>query len=746
MAPDARPKSRRTARKKMSYRELTSDEELSDIPRRNRVPVRSSKRVERQGYQEDASENEDSSSDDDLSDVHPRGQTPIRSKRRTERKSYNEDTSSSDDFDSFSDTHSHIPAPRSTAKSSPRKRPTSTRPTGSTRDSATPKKQRINVGSNSVKPRLRPEIHPFLRPGQKIPPWQDLEYEILLQIFQYASYPLYENVSHPRQSIQWLLDTSSMSKSFRAAAVAALLYSPPIFPATRAHRLLYLLQKDQDTLSTNYKTKIKRLDVEARHLLLKKSGIVLADLVKHTPLLQVLHIYHNHDLVGPAMWAQPAAAKQKWSYPRSLFQALDDASITLRQFTWNGRFPESKQVLEGMNMIHLLPCLNNLQSLSLVNLDLPEKTSEEDKQHYEDILATALSLLPQLKELAFEKCNVFNDTLLPKLPHGLERLTISSCGSFTSKGLHTFLEVHGNELKQLSLLSNQAMDLGFIPDLAELCPRLQELHVDLTYVDPSSYHDVDPHYDELLPNGQPTWPKDLRVIDFANLRNLEASEADDFFQSLVNASADLRNLRRLSIKALLKIGWRDRANLRSKWIIKFDKIFLRKTLPPRPVVTIPWKPKPQAKHAPGVELVRDAAAATNIGRASGPAQATTTDVATDRSESDVEPSKPINSRKSTRIAQKEQENMAEASAADEDHDTDEINSQNASDDDDDSEENVQGMCDSVIFRIDDQRPAESQFNEGDFLDSEVSGDEDWTGRSPPPNAMKRKRGRKWRVG
>jgi hypothetical protein len=37
------------------------------------------------------------------------------------------------------------------------------------------------------------------------------------------------------------------------------------------------------------------------------------------------------------------------------------------------------------------------------------------------------------------------------------------------------------------------------------------------------------------------------------------------------------------------------------------------------------------------------------------------------------------------------------------------------------------MCDVVVIRIDNQRPRETQYNEGDFLDDEVSGDEDWNG-------------------
>jgi hypothetical protein len=39
---------------------------------------------------------------------------------------------------------------------------------------------------------------------------------------------------------------------------------------------------------------------------------------------------------------------------------------------------------------------------------------------------------------------------------------------------------------------------------------------------------------------------------------------------------------------------------------------------------------------------------------------------------------------------------------------------------------IQGMCTVVDVRIDNQRPREEQFNESHFLDSEASGDEEWT--------------------
>ena len=45
---------------------------------------------------------------------------------------------------------------------------------------------------------------------------------------------------------------------------------------------------------------------------------------------------------------------------------------------------------------------------------------------------------------------------------------------------------------------------------------------------------------------------------------------------------------------------------------------------------------------------------------------------------------------------------------------------------------IQGMCDIVDIRIDNLRPAERQYSERDFLDQELSGDEEWNGDDALP--------------
>jgi hypothetical protein len=427
----ASARSQRRSRKKHSYRELTSDEELSDVsPIQARLPaVRSSKRVQRRSYKEDEDSSDASQSTSELDLPSPRTITPPRPSRTN-------------------------------TSSASRKRRAPQESSIATRDLLSCKRIKLSDATETQEGSLKQVLQEQVLVSEKIPPWQELEYQILLQIFKYAAYPLYAGASHSQPTIQWLLDVSLLSKSFRAAALAALLYSPPIFPAARAHGLLRLLKQDQDALSTNYRTKIREVNVEVKNLLMQKGGVVLQDFVgRYTPLLSGLNIYHNFDLIGPTTWGRPSTSKKNWAYPLHLFDALDDADIHLKRFSWNGRFPDTYQVLQRMPSLHQRPCLHSLQSLSLLNMILAEKCS---KIGIEGLLTTALTYLPELKELAFENCELLNETVLANLPHNLQSLTLTTCPNVTSHGLGKFLQLHGRELVRLHLRGNQAMDLGYV--------------------------------------------------------------------------------------------------------------------------------------------------------------------------------------------------------------------------------------------------------------------------------------------
>ena len=552
---------------------------------------------------------------------------------------------------------------------------------------------------------LVPDITtPISLKSSRIPPWQNLEYQILLKIMQYAAYPLYTGASKDTGSVRWLLDTSELCSSFHDACIGALIQNPPLFPAHRAHWLVELLKasaRDYDTtparscdqlktvssksldpthLSLDYRHKIKSLDIEVKQILVKKAGIELVDLLQYTPLLKDLRLYHNHDsLADKYIWATPgnSRSQDRWSYT-PLFEALKRTNIELRSFEWNGRFLKDDSTLSLFFTLQTQSrCLRRLTSLSLRNFILPhaEKfadhvtgTEVTDTNRVENvgckqlaawrsIVLMALNSLPELKRLSLHSCNILDDTIISSLPSGLTHLSICSTPFIKSEGLQQYLCNSGATLTNLLLRGNQALSLGFMASLAATTPHLRELEIDLTYHDPTSFRDTEPLFDDLLPDGPPTWPSVLEAISIGPLRNLSTEDAEAFFQSLVDTSSSLPYLRSLSLRTLLKkASWRDRARLRGKWDTQLYETF---------------HVKYNAKVFQPLTLPED---------------------------------KKHRGRESQRIKCSDQIQNSPAQL------------------------HGEGRCHTVIFELSDQRPAQDQFREADFLDSEPEGDEEWNGK------------------
>ena len=639
----------------------------------------------------------------------------IRSNRRTRHVNYNEDS----DEDIFEGEAQVVQPPKRVPKPSSSQRGGRRRSTQSTLNKGpfhAFKRRKINHDIATVTVDKNKPTSAPVNPRGKIPPWQTLPYQILLSILQYASYPFYRDASHDTGSITWLIKVSTLSKSFHDAAVATLLYSPPLFPADLAHGLQRLLNAPQESLSTTYQNKVKRLDVEVRSLLIKKSGVDLVQLVKHTPLLNALHLYHNYDRVGAVGGAQPSAATGKsWSYPSELFDTLDETGIRLKHWSWNGRFPDTKAVLEQIKNVHSRECLKGLTSLTILNLAAPGRAKDNVPGAAEDLLTAALKNLPDLQELKLDNCSIVNKRVLVSLPSHLRHLSIINCGNFNSTDFRLYLVEHGYELQELILSGNQALALGFAESLETLCPRLRLFKMDLTYSDPTSFHDIDPHYEAVFPDGiMPTWPRKLQTIDIENLRNLDAGDAESFLQSLIVVASELKDLRKLSVRILLQDdGWRERARLRQTWMPKLEDVFLRRAAPPAPFIPASFR--------------RPSTAATNtLSRPSTSHSNSSTSFTTDDSAA-VSPNK----RKSSRIAKRELDYLATAATMFAETNPRKKNRMFSIDDEDhdhDGEPFRQGMCSEVVLHIDGQRPADEQFKEADFLDDELSGDEDWNGR------------------
>ena len=561
-------------------------------------------------------------------------------------------------------------ATQSASVAKKRKVPQATTAGERTTFSVNKRRKTTQLAAKTTKPSTYASLVPPSKPSSNkpIPQWQSLPYFVLVKIMQQAAYPLYGPASQVNPSINWLCATGILCRAFHDACLSTLLYAPPLSPLHRAQSLLSILKRERDgraTLFTSYGAKIRYLDLEVKQLT-KKHGIKLDELIAFTPQLEGVRVYSNYDDMTNASWAQPGAKKIRWEYPIDLTKQLEKNNVILKSFEWNGRFPNVIDVLKEAMAAHSRPSFKHLHEVTFLNISLPDKVDVADKVFAFKALGTALKDLPQLRSLSFRSCSMMDEDTVQLLPPNLYHLEITNCLHFTSDILNVYLTSSGASLYSLKLNHNQSMDLGFMAKLKTLCPKLRSLEIDMMYMDPSSWRDRDPLFEELLPKGPPTWPSSLVTVSMDNMRQLTEEDAEEFFASLVGASKALPFLRKLNFNVLLKdASWRDRAKMRQKWIPELEDVFLNKDQPSKSVT------KASSPMASRVKLQRH----------------------------------------STRIAEGL---LRERSSG-----------ENSDDSDEATEKNAHARCDVVKLVISDQRPAETQYRENDFLDSEPSDDDEY---------------------
>lgn len=619
----------------------------------------------------------DDSDSDSFSDVRTQSSRPARGARPNYRESSDDESDDSAEFSSTLSIPSSHPSVTQTSREHIRTRLRSRVPQAKEKKHRRPRPatiftsyKRQKLESSKIDSRLQnakltmsPVTH------RRIPPWQELPYAVLQNIMIFASTPLYGARSTTNPSINWLCSTSTLCKSFHEACMAALLYSPPLYPAHRAHGLIALLRQGRSRPFTDHRAKIKSLDVEVQHLLMRKSGIDLELLIANTPLLRSIRLYHNDDDLAMQSWARNAPSRSNWAYPQQLFDKLDQQNIILQTFEWNGRFPNPIDALGAAVQAHSRPCLSRLREVTIVNFSLPKKSSEAEIAKAQSLLTAALQTSSDLRHLCIKSCTLIDVAGISCIPDGLEYLEFQNCTALTSAALGQFLTSRGHNLTTLKLFGNQSMSLEFMTELKDICPRLQVLEVDLLYTDPTSYSDRDPNWDSLFPKGPPTWPESLVTISMDNVRQLDIDDAEKFLSSLVDSSENLPRLKNLSIKAILKrSSWRDRATLRKKWLSTLENVFLDTSVP------INWAAKSEKRPA-----------------------------------------------KSAKPAQRQSSRLALAHS-------DKSSSRDTTDDSDYATSSLRhARCSVVNLVISDQRPTQDQFHEEDFLDDEPTDDEEWNG-------------------
>ena len=617
----------------------------------------------------------------------------------------------------------------------------------------------------------------------KAMPWQTLPYHVWLSIFDYASRPLISDMFQPMPSINWLVQVALCCKAFAEPALSVLYYSPPLSPPARAYRLLEQLATQPVHSTYNYRAKIKYLEPEASGALIYKfSGhdpIDLGAFAAFTPQLRGIGVHllsDNAKLRKGFNLSRTTSGREV--YQHSLFVALEDHKVALQEWTWNQSLGKQTTSLSGLKEIHTMSPFRTLRDICFINYDgslLGKATSREN------MLAEALSILPNLRSLSFKMCSIVGDRLMPMLPADLQALHIYDCALLRSSALNGFLSNKGNNLRQLNLDHNIALNLSFLADLAKNCPNLRHFRMDLVYFNTyATVRDSDPKYNVLFDETErPSWPTSLETLELYHLRKWSLPLAETLFSSLTSAASSLPNLRQLRIKASLEAsGWRDRVEFRDRYTHRLRHVFLRRSPPPNPHLKSisafkafkkEWsknrgngrrgrrsltlhpaahkeKPITQFSHVRTMERAKreeDSDSDLPLIRTSR----------IDPAESDSD-APLLKLRRSTRPRlQKEdmytlsesspqtgktsrrrrrRKGSADSSSEDSalDEDVVEPISQGQSDNGDDLY--VQGMCDIVDVLLDNQRPAEEQLKEEDFIDDEASGDEDWNGDDDMP--------------
>ena len=585
---------------------------------------------------------------------------------------------------------------------------------------------------------------------KRSPPWHSLPYEILLQVFQYASYPLCDSLFRPTPAIAWLLRSALLCKAFAEPALSALYYSPPLYPPTRARGLLACLTAQSLTSTFNYKSKVKYLEIEATSILLHKylgsDPIGLDELIRVTPQVRGIGIHLLSD--QPEYRTQLSLVNKRPGvvYNKAMFDALRETKVRLLKWKWNLNFNRPGIARDSypwtvLGRLHSEGPFQSLRSLSIVKYESKQAMTESE-------LATAIKALPNLSRLNLESWATCSGKLLPLLPQNLESLRIASCSALTSESFHTFLLTHGSNLRDLILDHNQSLDLAFLVDLGIACPLLQIFSMNMTFFSPySTSYDAEPKFGALLlPGTLPTWPTTLRSIELLQLRKWYSDSAEVFLRSLILSASKLQQLRRLVLKGSIEgIGWRDRASFRDRWIGKLQKVFLRHSRSPTniylPKASMTEKKVTTGTRSPCQGPSESPTVSGRLGLRRKASQRFShvgipKDVLSTESDSDTQVV-PRSTRRSMRL--KEQEHDANygdratyTRPADPSKpgpsDNVETEAQNmSSGEEGEGQLFIQGMCDVVDIRIDNLRPAENQFSENDFLDEEPSGDEDWDG-------------------
>ncbi|KAG8160531.1 hypothetical protein KVR01_010067 [Diaporthe batatas] len=595
------------------------------------------------------------------------------------------------------------------------------------------------------------------------PPWQHLEWTLLVQIFEYASSSL-----EFKEGARWLLSAGLTCKLFLDPALKALYRRPmPILSmnmATKFAALMHNLSVNQAAArerNDHRRTMVESLVVSVTSLSASRP-FDLAELVLVLPGLSHLELYHEFDLPP---YRQLDLKTRRWTYSQALVHALksageSDARMRLKSWRWSERMMDRDVVSpKQMRAIHQWSTFSQLRDITLVNFQVPSLKENKDPndpevfeadKNFISCISESLEPLGSLKHLKMESSTVVDGQFLSLLPKTIEHLEIVNCWELTAEMLVEYLLTHGRSLRRLTLHHNQSLSLAFLPTLGVSCPQLRELSMNLTfYAHHEYYNDSDPFYETLLTvTDVPVWPDRIEIIDLEQLAKWDAATAEMFFQSFVDQAPNMPRLRHLAVKAMLDVPWRQRCEFRDRWVSRLRKVFLRRQTKPRPYHSlIQW---PTLRGGPGIQegntdvggetddtpIRRSSRIATHIATPAPVPPENTVDNKRSKRKRSAGSARDLRRPKRVAISYRDPDTDEDLDLLDpEESEEEEAEDPSlpssppespASPDDD--LPFVHGLCDVVNIRFDNQKPREFQLGMEDFLDEQEheSDDEEWT--------------------
>ena len=372
-------------------------------------------------------------------------------------------------------------------KTSPTKTTSTQKTTDSPRRRGRPKTTRSAVPSPAKRQRVESPV--IEKAPGIIPQWLTpaIPYRIWRDIFFYAAAT---DGNTGILNTSWLWRAATVCHAFKEPALSALYTDPLLKNANKARRFAATLMLDPSETIIDYRSKIITLHLDISII----PAALYFDLISPLPALQDVIIYTQLD--------QPPYRtldrKVRWSYGKDIFNALESVPqegggdvenvprrkpTILKSWEWSARLLDFP--LAEIAQFHQRDTFSHLTKVGFINFQVPSLSMPPPDQGDEEMalqqfnadgaviepIANAICELKYLRHLTFESSTVMNHRMLPLLPHNLVQLDLINCWEVRSEDLSLFLNTHSQELKVLNLLSCQSLNLAFLTELAQSCPK-----------------------------------------------------------------------------------------------------------------------------------------------------------------------------------------------------------------------------------------------------------------------------------